>query len=108
MRTSAPVANLWAAVAVSADGMRMFAAAQDGGIYSFGSSPRPALSIEPMGSHVLLSWPESASSCRLLENPTWVAENWTTATNPTVTTNGRVQVLLPTSSPHDFFRLMTP
>ena len=99
-----PGNDYWMASASSADGSRMYAAAESGQIYD--SQPTaPVLSLNFSGSNLTLSWPATAAGYQLQQNSNIESANWTTATASMVTTNGQNQVIVPTTSGQSFYRL---
>lgn len=84
----------------------------DGAAFANGSeliqinSTGTVLSITPIGTNVILSWPQAAGVYHLEStNNLVISTNWTPLTNVPVATNGQNSVLLPAASERKFFRL---
>ena len=110
--TGAPSAN-WASVASSADGCRLVAVIKTdeygnpGRIYTWQTTPAPALKISSSGSNFLISWIIPSVNFVLQQNPDLAATNWTdVAIIPTLNlTNLEYQVTIPTPAGTMFYRL---
>jgi hypothetical protein len=69
-----------------------------------GGAAWPALTINPAGSNVLLSWPASALSFGLETTP-WLGANWSNVPVTPLTNGASVQISAPASTGQGFFRL---
>lgn len=78
-----------------------------GGIYTFQTTPTPALTITPSASDFLLSWLVPSTHFVLQENSDLTVANWTDlATQPTLNfTNLHYEVVVSRSSTNRFYRL---
>lgn len=103
---SAPVMN-WRAIASSADGTKLVALANEGGIWSFQSTPAPLLSIDLSGSNAVLSWTVPSMEFVLQQSSDLSAMSWTDlSVAPSLDlTNLRHQVVIEPSVAHRFYRL---
>lgn len=104
---SVPVAN-WSSVACSADGSRLFATVNGGGIYTFQSTPAPALKIRQSGNSVLVSWIVPSMEFDLQESSD--LRNWSgVGVTPVLNyTNLHHEVSVPVPPGPRFYRLATP
>ncbi len=69
----------------------------------------PLLSINLIGTSLVVSWPASVTGFRLFQNTNPGAPNWTVVTSPTVVTNGLNEVIFsPIPTDTRFFRLQSP
>ena len=96
------------AVASSADGSKLVAVVNGGGIYTRQTTPAPALSIVPSGGSLTLSWTVPSMDFALQGNSDLTTTNWIdVATTPTLNfTNLRNEVIVPPPiSFHGFYRL---
>ena len=95
------------AVASSADGSKLVAVVNGGGIYTRQTTPAPALSIVPSGGSLTLSWTVPSIDLVLQGNADLNTNNWMGMTNkPTLNlTNLKYEVSLPLSVGSRFFRL---
>jgi hypothetical protein len=103
-QADAPETN-WIAVASSADGSKLFAAARRGGIYAWQAEPPPLLSVETSGSGVIVSWLVD-SRFVLQQTAALGSLDWTDVTATPVVESGFSRVIL--KSPPggaSFFRL---
>jgi hypothetical protein len=107
--TGAPITN-WSSVASSADGSKLVAVANGGGIWTSQSTPAPVLSITPSGTNLVLSWIVPSLDFELQENSDLTATNWMDVTNtPTLNlTNLQNQVTLSSPIGNRFYRLKSP
>jgi hypothetical protein len=105
---SAPVTN-WSCVSSSADGCKLVAAVNGGGIYTWQATPAPALSISPSGTNVVLSWIVPSMNFVLQESSDLGSGHWTdVATTPVLNyTNLNQQVSLPWDTGNRFYRLVS-
>ena len=69
------------------------------------SQSAPALSINPSGNTIVLSWDASFSGFRLQSSSDPSSAEWADVTTPMSVVNTQNQVTLPASSPNKFFRL---
>ena len=78
-----------------------------GGIYTWQSTPAPALSISVSGGNLLLSWIVPSMPFVLQENSSLATPNWTNVpTPPTLNlTNLQNQVSVPLPTSNHFYRL---
>jgi hypothetical protein len=97
----------WASVACSADGTKLVAAVNGGGIWTWQSTPAPALNLLPVGSNLVFSWLVPSMDFLLQENPDLNTPNWTDVTNtPALNlTNVLNQVIVPSPIGNRFYRL---
>ncbi len=104
---SVPVAN-WSSVACSADGSRLFATVNGGGIYTFQATPAPTLNIRQSGNTVLVSWVVPSMEFDLQQSSDLT--NWSgVGVTPVLNyTNLCQEVTLPLSQGPRFYRLATP
>ena len=107
-QTSAPVTN-WTCVASSADGCRLVAVVNGGGIYTLQTMPVPILHIAPSAAGVLLWWVVPSMRFVLQETADLYTADWTNvAATPTLnTTRLQLQVTVPTSPENRFYRLVS-
>ncbi|HEY3761176.1 MAG TPA: hypothetical protein VGN23_05465 [Verrucomicrobiae bacterium] len=68
----------------------------------------PALSIQPAANGVMLLWPVSGTTYRLLQNIDCCSTNWIANTNTVSVVNGTNQVMVPSTSGKLNFRLVSP
>jgi hypothetical protein len=66
------------------------------------------LNIALSGTNVLLSWPTPPGDVVLQQNFDLTTTNWTTVTNPPAVMNGQNQVVLPSGSSNQFYRIEYP
>lgn len=80
------------------------------GIFAAVQTPgSPQLSITSAIPHVIVSWPASSGSFRLLQNTVLNNTNWTVVTNPVVVSNSfNTVTLTATNGTTLFFRLISP
>lgn len=72
------------------------------------AATRPALSISPSGTNVMVCWPDTGVTYNLYANHSLATMGWTQL-NPVLTlTNGQYCALLPHTNSPNFFRLKTP
>jgi hypothetical protein len=97
----------WSAVASSADGCRLVAAMNGGGIYIFVAEPRPLLEIGTTSGSTRLSWLVPSTSFVLQQNPDLSTTNWTDVTaKPSLNyTNLNYELTLPAGPGAMFYRL---
>ena len=106
-----PYANLCcnyrSTVASSADGGKLFAAVNGGGIYTFQTTPFPSLSLNRSDTNLLLSWIVPSMDFVLQENSDLAARNWIDLTNtPRLNlTNLNSEVTVPLPAGNRFYRL---
>ena len=101
---SAPTSVQWKALASSADGNKLFAAINNGGIYTYQSAP--ALTITGSNNHSVVSWPASATGYALQQNPHLPPANWVTVTNVPISDGIKKEVTIPQTVESMFFRLV--
>jgi hypothetical protein len=94
----------WKALASSADGNKLFAAINNGGIYTYQSAP--ALTITGSNNHSVVSWPASATGYALQQNPHLPPANWVTVTNVPISDGIKKEVTIPQTVESMFFRLV--
>jgi hypothetical protein len=70
--------------------------------------PTASLDIALSGTNVLLSWPAPPGDFVLQQNFDLTTTNWTTITNTPAVVNGQNQVMLPTGSSNQFYRIEYP
>ena len=104
--TEAAATN-WQSVASSADGSRLVATVSGGGIYTWQTTPVPALSITPLGPEFLLSWLVPSSNFVLQQNSEFAAPSWITVPMTPVLnyTNLHYEVTVPRTAVSMFYRL---
>jgi len=100
----------WCSVASSADGSKLVAVANGGGIWTSQSTPVPLLSITPSGTNLVLSWIVPSMDFLLQQNSDLTTTNWMEVTNtPTLNlTNLQNQVTLSSPVGNRFYRLKSP
>jgi hypothetical protein len=99
-----PGNDFWLASALSADGSRMYAAAEFGQIYSY-QPAAPVLNANFSGTNLTLSWSAAATGYQLQQSSNVDNANWTTAIASIVISNGQNQVIVPTTNGQSFYRL---
>ncbi len=103
---SAPITN-WSSVASSADGSKLVAVVDGGGVYTSQSTPAPLLNVVLSGGSRILSWTVPSMPFVLQENSNLSPTNWTEV--PTIPTlnfaNLRNQVIVSPSASKRFYRL---
>ena len=111
--------NYWTSVTSSADGHALAATASAfiypgtsvaDGIWTFQSTPPPALNMNSTATNLAFSWLISSTNFVLQQNSDLTTTNWSSVTNMPVLnlTNLQNQVALPASAGNAFFRLKTP
>jgi hypothetical protein len=70
--------------------------------------PPAALNLALSGTNVLVSWPSPPGGFGLQQNSDLTTTNWTTVTNVPAMANGQNQVVLPSGSSNQFYRLEHP
>ncbi|HLH52944.1 MAG TPA: hypothetical protein VKY92_04940 [Verrucomicrobiae bacterium] len=97
----------WASVASSADGAKLVAVANGGGIYTWQTAPKPVLNLTATGDGLLGSWVIPSMNFRLQKNSDLATTNWTdVAIVPVLNfTNLQNQVNLPVAGDTWFYRL---
>jgi hypothetical protein len=105
--TSGSPDEYWAALAMSADGGKLVAAAKDGGIYVLQTVPIPSLSITASSGNAVISWTIPSTSFGLQESSNLTGTNWTQVeTVPSLNyTNLHDQVAVPITGNSAFYRL---
>jgi hypothetical protein len=105
-QTSAP-AKTWTSVASSADGARLVAVANGGGIFTWQADTRPSLYITPLTNEIRLSWTVPSRPLMLQETSDLNATNWSEVTSPSVLnlTNLQNQVSIRPANRVSFYRL---
>lgn len=100
----------WESIAASADGTRLVAVANAGGIYAWQTTPAPGLHISTHSGNVMLSWLTPSTNFFLQQDPNLAAAGWSDVTNvPALNfTNLNCEVTLPSANSSRFFRLKTP
>jgi hypothetical protein len=102
----------WAAVASSADGKKLVAAAgpgYDDGIFISDSIPSPKLNVSSSFANLLISWIVPSTNMVLQQSRDLSTGNWTTLTNLPVLnfTNLHKQLTLSPTNSSGFFRLIS-
>jgi hypothetical protein len=101
--------HLWTSVASSSDGSKLVAASSDvgsnGSIYTW--QLVPTLNLAANNGACLFSWPylSSTTNCVLQQNSNLAGTNWTAVTNVPGITNDQYQVVVPSQSGSQFYRL---
>jgi hypothetical protein len=105
--TSDSPVKYWTALAMSADGGRVVAAAKDEGIYTRQTTPSPSLSIATSGGKAVISWRVPSTTFELEENSHPTGTNWTlVGTAPSLNfTNLQHQVTVSVTGNSVFYRL---
>ena len=106
---SAPNLN-WNSVCSSADGSRLFAMVNGGGIYTWQATPRPVLSVESSPNGILVSWLVPSMAFALQGSSDLSAGNWVEITDPKPTlnyTNLHYEVALRAAPGNRFYRLVS-
>ncbi|MDE3066368.1 MAG: hypothetical protein KGJ60_02340 [Verrucomicrobiota bacterium] len=97
----------WYSVASSADGSKLAAVVNGGGIFTLQTStpppPTPTLNIAVSGTNVIFSWSAAATGFVLQQNASLSTGNWQDVTNPVIVTNGLFEVILPLSQAGNYF-----
>ncbi len=70
--------------------------------------PPAALNLALSGTNLLVSWPSPPGDFELEQNSDLSTTNWTTVTTVPAMVNGQNQVMLPTGSSNQFYRLEYP
>ena len=98
---------VWSSVTSSADGYKLAAVVNGGGIYTWQSTPTPALNIVLSGSNAVVSWTIPSTDFALQENSDLTSTNWTDApVSPALNlTNLQDQVMLSTATGNVYYRL---
>lgn len=99
----------WTSVCSSADGNKLVAVANDGGIYTSQTTPSPKLNIIS-SNNLSISWIVPSSDFVLQRNLDLSTTNWVVLTNtPTLNlTNLQNEISLPLNAENEFFRLISP
>lgn len=97
----------WHAVASSADGCKLVAVVNGGGIYTREIMPTPTLTIAPSDNSFLISWVVPSVPFVLQECADLTTTNWTDVTTMPIlnSTNLHHEVSVPLSSAYRFYRL---
>lgn len=97
----------WHAVASSADGCKLVAVVNGGGIYTREIMPTPTLTIAPSDNSFLISWVVPSVPFVLQECADLTTTNWTDVTTMPILnfTNLHHEVSVPLSSAYRFYRL---
>jgi hypothetical protein len=100
----------WLSVSLSADGSKMVAVANGGGIWTSQITPTPSMNITPTNSNLTLSWTVPSTNFVMQQNLDLTTTNWTDVMNPPVLnlTNLRDEVILSPTNSSGFYRLKTP
>jgi hypothetical protein len=103
---SAPITN-WSDVVSSADGSKLVASVNGGGIWLSQSTPAPLLSAAPSAGSLLLSWTVPSLEFVLERNSDLTTTNWAEVPPiPTLNfTNLHYELLLPQPNVNEFYRL---
>jgi hypothetical protein len=99
--------NSWSAVASSADGGRLVAVANGGGIYTWQATVAPRLKIRQSGEDIVVSWTIPSSSSGLQQSPSIASAQWSDVpVQPTLNlSNLENEVMLSPSGAPAFYRL---
>lgn len=105
-QADAPITN-WVSVASSADGCKLAAVVNGGGIYTWQTTPSPKLNITPVAGGLRISWivpsmPFVLQETTDLNMPDWTAVPMTPILN---LTNLHHEVTVPLSGTNRFYRL---
>ena len=95
----------WWGVASSADGGKLVAVVNNGGIYTSQSTPTPFLNIAPLGNNVALSWIIPSLDFGLQENSDLTSTNWTDVPVAQEITNYQYQATVSPTNASSFYRL---
>jgi hypothetical protein len=100
---------IWQAVAMSADGNRMFATAWGGGIWTAQTTPAPQMNLTLANGNLAFSWIIPSTNFVLQQNLNLTTSNWVNVTNTPVPnlTNLQDEVRLPITNASAFYRLAT-
>ena len=101
-------AKAWKSVASSADGTKLVAVVNGGGIWTAQTTPAPSVNLTPTNGNLALSWIVPSTNFVLQQSAD--LSGWTDLTNQPVLnlTNLREEISLPLSGGNTFFRLKTP
>jgi photosystem II stability/assembly factor-like uncharacterized protein len=107
--SSAPTNFAWQAVALSADGNNLAAAAYGHGIWISQTTSSPKLNLTTSSNQLALSWTVPSTNFVLQQSSDLTAVNWVTLTNtPALNfTNLNDEVRLSATNASGFFRLVT-
>ncbi|MGD0207799.1 MAG: hypothetical protein ABSC89_09370 [Verrucomicrobiota bacterium] len=97
-------------VTSSADGNKLAAVVNGGGIWISQSTPTPQLNLAPANPDLKLSWIVPSANFVLQQNLDLTTTNWTDVTNTSTLNLTNLQdevILLPTNG-NGFYRLKTP
>lgn len=99
--------NDWSAVASSADGGKLAAAVNGGGIFTSYTVPQPRMSLAVSNRTLAFSWTVASTNFVLEQITNLTKANWAKLTNTPVLncTNLQYQVTLPLTNPAGFYRL---
>jgi hypothetical protein len=99
--------NFWSSVASSADGCKLFAVVNGGGIYTSRTMPVPVLFAKADGKSLRLSWTVPSLSFALEQSSNLASGKWTVvgATPVLNYTNLQFEVVIPRTSDTIFYRL---
>jgi hypothetical protein len=105
--TDAPTNVFWTSLVSSADGHKLIAAAQAGGIYVRQTTPTPALHVTRSGNQLLISWPVPSMKFVLEENSSLSTANWSPLSAPLKInyTNLNYEATIPILPSEAFYRL---
>ncbi len=101
--------NLWTSVASSADGNKLVAIVNGGGIWVSQTTPAPSLNIKAANGVMALSWVVPSANLALHESSSLTVSNWTEVTNPPTLNLSTLQyeVALSLSNGARFYRLQS-
>jgi hypothetical protein len=106
---SVPV-QYWISVASSADGRKLVAVVNGGGIWTSQTTPAPQMNITPTNGNFTLSWIVPSTNFVMQQSSDLGSASWTDVTNPPVLnlTNLQDEVILSPTGSSVFYRLKTP
>ncbi|HTY88743.1 MAG TPA: hypothetical protein VMB80_14845 [Candidatus Acidoferrum sp.] len=98
----------WASLVSSADGSKLAAAANGGGVWTLQNTPTPALNLVSSNGALTLSWIVPSTNFVLQQSAG--LSGWSAVTNPPVLnlTNLQNEVVLSPTNASGFYRLKTP
>jgi hypothetical protein len=108
--TDALDTNYWVGVRTSADGSRLAAGLNPGGIFTARLTPTPQLNISRTGQNALVSWTIPSGDFALQQSSDMATNHWEPVANPPTTnlTNLQYQSIVIPASGSEFYRLASP